>query len=119
MFNILRGLPDPEPPTPTFATLESGGHISGGRPYIRPPNAVMRIRDPRFPHFLFEWHPVKKSLYVIREDGPEILKKGEMVAQGIVENEGLAQMFLRAWLRGYRTRDQERERNPALKAEDY
>jgi hypothetical protein len=114
VVNILRGLPDPEPPTPVFPTLESGSKY-----YARPPNAVMRIRDPRFPHFLFEWHPVNKTLYVIREDGPDVLKKGELVAQGVVENEGMAQMFLRAWLRGYRTRDQERTRNPALKAEDY
>jgi hypothetical protein len=112
LANILHNLPDPPQPLPTFPTLE-------GANYVRPANAVLRMREPRFPHFLFEWHPMKKSLYVIREDGPEVLKKGEMVTQAVVVDEGLARMFMYAWLRGYRTRDQERTRNPALKAEDY
>ena len=60
---------------------------------------IFHIKAPMFPQFRFEWHPGKKSVYLIRVGAqPEI---GENIAEN-ADDQGRAQMAVLIWLRGYR-----------------
>jgi hypothetical protein len=85
--------------------------------------AILKIRTPNYPDFVFEWHPRSQKVYVIRllrdKNGvPEPRQSGELVAFNVA-NHGAAQNTVLVWLRGYQTAANDRERVPFLKAEDY
>lgn len=68
-------------------------------------STVKVIRAPLHPQFRFEYHRLKKKVYVVRVGGkPEI---GEVFAHEI-ENDGQAHNAVLVWLRGYRAAKGER-----------
>lgn len=67
---------------------------------FKPPEKITIIKAPLAAQFRFEWHPVKKKVYLVRVGVvPEI---GEAFAHEI-ENEGAAWNAVLIWMRGYRT----------------
>jgi hypothetical protein len=66
---------------------------------------VCHFKSPYAPNFRFEYHPLKKKVYMVRIGAtPEI---GEVFAHDI-ENEGAAHNAVLIWLRGYRTANGDR-----------
>ena len=59
---------------------------------------IQHIRAPRFPQLRFEWHPIKRKVYVIHITGEQ--EHGVVVADA-VEDKGQAHMSVLIWLRGY------------------
>lgn len=73
-------------------------HISGFCNAAR----VLHIKVPAFADkFMFEWHPDKQAVYVIRLGVPPLF--GDPIADdGMVKDHGTAINVVNIWLRGYK-----------------
>lgn len=74
--------------------------LHGGSVAAQP--GILHIKQPRLPEYRFEWHMVKRNVYVIDVAMGERTGRvaGNAIAFG-VENEGAAYNAVLIWVRGY------------------
>ena len=61
---------------------------------------ILHLKQPKFPQFVFEYHVLKKTVYMIRAAKKPVV--GVVLAENIPDR-GAAEMTVLCWLRGYKT----------------
>lgn len=78
---------------------------------------VLHLKQARFPHLRFEYHPVAKRVYVIRLDVPQGESPLAECFAWEVKDEGVAWNVTLTWLRGYQHGKAEKALSPAEQQE--